>query len=186
MLGVTRKLFQLVFLWLKQSARRWCWRHIAKRDGPVLVLNLFCLQKNIRKAYVKKFSLLVYLTEGYESTGGIWNKIDDLFLLQNFLQIDRCSEIILATAKNKFRIICIEVNICSVCPWCIFRLSLSFTDFISSISERLTAAPKFHNFFFTKSFSKLLYKLRICFNTIPSNYRPKKDVVISPIKEVIN
>ena len=81
MLGVTRKLFQLVFLWLKESARRWCWRHIAKRDGPVLVLNLFCLQKNICKAYVKKFSLLVYLTEGYES---IWNKIDDLFLLQNF------------------------------------------------------------------------------------------------------
>ena len=60
-----------------------------------------------------------------------------------FLQNDRWSEIILATAKNKFRIICIEVTICSVCCWCIFRLSLSFTDFISSISEWLTAALKF-------------------------------------------
>ena len=68
-----------------------------------------------------------------------------------FLQIDRCSEIILATAKNKFRIICIEVTICPVCRWCIFRLPLSFTDFISSISERLTAVPKFHNFFFLLS-----------------------------------
>ena len=60
-----------------------------------------------------------------------------------FLQNDRWSEIILATAKNKFRIICIEVTICPVCCWCIFRLSLSFTDFISSISEWLTAALKF-------------------------------------------
>ena len=31
--------------------------------------------KTIRKAYVKKFSVLVYLTEGYES---IRNKIDHL------------------------------------------------------------------------------------------------------------
>ena len=69
-----------------------------------------------------------------------------------FLQIDRCSEIILAKAKNKFRIICIEVTICPVCRWCIFRLPLSFTDFISSISERLTAVPKFHNFFLLSRF----------------------------------
>ena len=111
-------------------------------------------------------------------------KLTISFCYRIFLQIDRCSEIILAT--DKFRIICIKVTIFPVCPWCIFRLSLSFTHFISSISERLTAVPKFHNFFFTESFSKLLYELRICFNTIPSNYRPKKDVVISPIKEVIN
>ena len=89
MLSVTRKLFQIVFLYLKESAWRWCWcwcwcwcwRHIAKRDGPVLVLNWFCDQKNIRKAYVKKYSVLVYLTKGYE---GIRNKIDHLCLLQNF------------------------------------------------------------------------------------------------------
>ena len=81
MLSVSRKLFQLVFLQLKESARRWCRRHIAKRDAPVLVLNFFCHQKTIRKAYVKKFSVLVYLTEGYES---IRNKIDHLCSLQNF------------------------------------------------------------------------------------------------------
>ena len=81
MLSVPRKLFQLVFLQLKESARRWCRRHIAKRDAPVLVLNLFCHQKTIRKAYVTKFSVFVYLTEGYES---IRNKIDHLCLLQNF------------------------------------------------------------------------------------------------------
>ena len=81
MLSVSRKLFQLVFLQLKESARRWCRRHIAKRDTPVLVLNLFCHQKTIRKAYGKKFSVLVYLTEGYES---ICNKIDHLCSLQNF------------------------------------------------------------------------------------------------------
>ena len=103
MLSVTRKLFQIVFLYLKESAWRWCWcwcwRHIAKRDAPVLVLNLFCHQKNINKdapvlvlnlfchqkninkAYVKKYSVLVYLTKGYE---GIRNKIDHLCLLQNF------------------------------------------------------------------------------------------------------
>ena len=57
------------------------WRHIAKRDGPVLVLNLFCHQKNIPKAYVKKISVLLYLTEGYES---MRNKIDHPCLLQNF------------------------------------------------------------------------------------------------------
>ena len=55
--------------------------HIAKKDGPVLVLNLFCHQKNIHKAYVKKYSVLVYLTKGYE---GIRNKIDHLYLLQYF------------------------------------------------------------------------------------------------------
>ena len=66
---------------LRCGARRWCRRHIAKRDAPVLVLNLFCHQKTIRKAYVKKFSVLVYLTEGYES---IRNKIDHLCSLQNF------------------------------------------------------------------------------------------------------
>ena len=64
-----------------------------------------------------------------------------------FLRIDRCSEIMLATARNKFRIICIEITICPVCRWCIFRLSLSFTDFISFISEWLTSVPKFHKFF---------------------------------------
>ena len=58
--------------------------HIAKRDGPVLVLNLFCHQKNIHKAYVKKYSVLVYLTKGYE---GIRNKIDHLCLLHNFFTV---------------------------------------------------------------------------------------------------
>ena len=98
-----------------------------------------------------------------------------------FLQIDRYSEIILATAKNKFRIICTEITICR---WCFFKLSVSFTEFISPISERLTAVPKFHNFFF-ESFSKLLYELRVCFNIIPSNYRPNNDMFISPVKEVM-
>ena len=98
-----------------------------------------------------------------------------------FLQIDRCSEIILATAKNKFRIICIEITICPVCRWCILKLSVSFTEFISSTSERLTAVPKFPNFFFIQSFSKLLYELRVCFNIIPSNYRPNNDMFISPV-----
>ena len=102
-----------------------------------------------------------------------------------FLQIDRCSEIVLATAKNKFRIICIEITICPVCRWCILKLSVSFTEFISSISERLTAFPKFPNFFFFQSFSKLLYELRVCFNIIPSNYRPNNDMFISPVKEVM-
>ena len=41
----------------------------------VFKADLFCHQKTIRKAYVKKFSVLVYLTEGYES---IRNKIDHL------------------------------------------------------------------------------------------------------------
>ena len=102
-----------------------------------------------------------------------------------FLQIDRCSEIILATAKNKFRIICIEITICPVCRWCILKLSVSFTEFISSISERLTAVPNFPNFFFIQSFSKLLYELRVRFNIIPSNYRPNNDMFISPVKEVM-
>ena len=97
---------------------------------------------------MKKFSVLVYLTEGYES---IWNKIDHLCLLENFFT-DRCSEIILATAKNEFRIVCIEVTICPVCRWCIFRLSMSFTDFISFISEWLTSVPKFHKFFLLSRF----------------------------------
>ena len=52
-----------------------------QKRSPVLVLNLFCHQKNIRKAYVKKYSVLVYITKGYE---GIRNKIDHLCLLQNF------------------------------------------------------------------------------------------------------
>ena len=132
---------------------------------------------------MKKFLLLVYLPEGYES---IRNKIDHLCLLQNFLQIDRCFEIILATAKNKFRIICIEITICPVCRWCILKLSVSLTEFISSISERLTAVAKFPNFFFfSQSFSKLLYEFRVCFNIIPSNYRPNNDMFISPVKEVM-
>ena len=90
---------------------------------------------------MKKFWLLVYLTQGYES---MRNKIDHLCLLQDFfLQMERCSEIILATAKNKFRIIWKEVTICPICCGYIFRLSLSFNDFISSISEWLSAVPKF-------------------------------------------
>ena len=75
---------------------------------------MFCDQKIIRKAYAKKFLLLVYLPEGYES---IRNKIDHLCLLQNFIE----------------------------------------------------------------SFSKLLYELRVCFNIIPSNYRPNNDMFISPV-----
>ena len=91
-----------------------------------------------------------------------------------FLQIDRCSEIILATAKNKFRIICIEITICPVCRWCILKLSVSFTEFISSISERLTAVPKFPNFFLfsrfqsfciSSEFASILYHLIIALIT---------------------
>ena len=92
-----------------------------------------------------------------------------------FLQIDRYSEIILATVKNKFRIICIEITICPVCRWCIFKLSVSFTEFISCISERLTAVPKFQNFFFLLSrfqsfcrsseFASILYHLIIALIT---------------------
>ena len=58
----------------------------------------------------------------------------------------------LATARNKCRIICIEITICPVCRWCIFRLSLSFTDFISFISEWFTSVPKFHKFFLLSRF----------------------------------
>ena len=91
-----------------------------------------------------------------------------------FLQIDRCFEIILATAKNKFRIICIEITICPVCRWCILKLSVSFTEFISSISERLTAVPKFPNFFLfsrfqsfcmSSEFASILYHLIIALIT---------------------
>ena len=127
---------------------------------------------------MKKYSVLVYLTKGYE---GKRNNISICYRI--FLRINRCSEIILATARNRYRII--EVTIFPVCRWCIFRLSLSFTDFISFISKWLTSVPKFHNFFLIESFSKLLYEIRLCFNIIPSNYRPKNDMVISPIKEVI-
>ena len=129
---------------------------------------------------MKKYSVLVYLTKGYE---GKRNNIDHLYLLQNFFTDQSMFWIILATARNRYRII--EVTIFPVCRWCIFRLSLSFTDFISFISEWLTSVPKFHKFFFMESFSKLLYEIRLCFNIIPSNYRPKNDMVISPIKEVI-
>ena len=73
-----------------------------------------------------------------------------------FLQMDRCAAFILATAKNKFRIICKDVTICSVCRWCIFSLSLSFTDFISSISEWLTAVPEVHNFFLSSRFQSFV------------------------------
>ena len=91
-----------------------------------------------------------------------------------FLQIDRCSEIILETAKNKFRIICIEITICPVCRWCILKLSVSFTEFISSISERLTAVSKFPNFFLfsrfqsfcmSSEFASILYHLIIALIT---------------------
>ena len=57
-------------------------------------------------------------------------------------------------------------------------------DFISSNSERLTAVPKFHKLFYL-FFLKTLYKVSICFDTIPFNHRPKNDMVISSIKEVI-
>ena len=97
---------------------------------------------------MKKISVLLYLTEGYES---MRNKIDHPCLIQNFFT-DRCSEIILTTAKNEFRIVCIEVTICPVCRWCIFRSSLSFTDFIPSISGRLPSVPKFHKCFLLSRF----------------------------------
>ena len=137
--------------------------------------------ENIRKAYVKKFSVLVYLTEGYES---IWNKIDHLCLLENFFT-DRCSEIILATAKNEFRIVCIEVTICPVCRWCIFRLSLSFTDFISSISGRLTSVPKFHKCFLLSRFQSFCMSSDFASISYHLINALKNDVFISPIKEVI-
>ena len=40
-----------------------------------------------------------------------------------FLQIDRCAEVIMTTAKNNLHIICIEVIICPVFRWYIFSLS---------------------------------------------------------------
>ena len=68
---------------------------IIKRKHPTLMLTPYCQKRrssfslefvltseNIRKAHVKKFSVMVYLTEGYES---IRNKIDHLCLLQNFI-----------------------------------------------------------------------------------------------------
>ena len=89
---------------------------------------------------MKKFLLLVYLTESYES---IWNKIDHLCLLWNFFTDRSMCWSYIGNGEKQVSYYCIEVTICSVCYWCIFRLSLSFTDFISSISEWLTAALKF-------------------------------------------
>ena len=101
-----------------------------------------------------------------------------------FLRIDRRSEIILATARNKFRIICIEVTICPVCRWCIFRSSLSFTDFIPSISGRLTSVPKFHKCFLLSRFKAFVWAqtASISYHLITAL---KNDVFISSIKEVI-
>ena len=132
------------------------------------------------RRYVKKISVLLYLTEGYES---MWNKIDHPCLIQNFFT-DRCSEIILATAKNEFRIVCIEVTICPVCRWCIFRSSLSFTDFIPSISGRLTSVPKFHKCFLLSRFKAFVWAqtASISYHLITAL---KNDVFISSIKEVI-
>ena len=63
---------------------------MAKRDGPIC---LFSDQKNIRKAYVKKL---------YTLTISVCYRI--------FFEIDRCSEIILATAKFEFRIIFLKMS----------------------------------------------------------------------------
>ena len=172
MLCVTIKLFQLAF---PIKRKRWTLTPcllLKRRFNLSLEFVGFVIRKISVKLMWGRFFLLVYLAQGYESIRNF------------FLQIDRCAEFILATAKNKFRIICKDVTICSVCRWCIFSLSLSFTDFISSISEWLTAVPEVHNFFYRVVF-KALSKLTLCFNIIPSNYRPKNDMVISPIKEVI-
>ena len=146
---------------------------------------LFCDQKIIRKPYVKKFLLPVYSTEGYET---IWNKIDHHCLWQIFFcffQIDRCSEIILPTAKNNFHIICIEVIICSVCRWYIFSLSLSFTDFFSSISEWLTAVLKFLKRFLLGCFQSFCMSLEFASISYHLIIALKNDMFVSPIKEVI-
>ena len=133
---------------------------------------------------MKKFSVLLYLTEVYES---IRNKIDHL-CYRIFLRNDRWSEIILATAKNKFRIICIEVTICPVCCWCIFRLSLSFTDFISSVSEWLTAVLKFLKCFLLSRFHSFWMNFASIWEFASISYHliiALKNMFVSTIKEVI-
>ena len=102
-----------------------------------------------------------------------------------FLQIDRCSEIILPTAKNNFHIICIEVIICSVCRWYIFSLSLNFTDFFSSISEWLTAVLKFLKRFLLGCFQSFCMSLEFASISYHLIIALKNDMFVSPIKEVI-
>ena len=128
---------------------------------------------------MKKFSVLVYLAEGYESK---WNKIDHLCLLRN-LFTDR--SIFWNYIGNGEKQVSHHLHRGHHMFSLLLVLSLSFTDFISFISEWSTAVRKFHNFFFIESFSKLFHELRLCFSIIPSNYRPKIDMFISPIKEVI-
>ena len=108
---------------------------------------------------------------------------DKFFFL--LLQIDRCSEIILPTAKNNFHIICIEVIICSVCRWYIFSLSLSFTDFFSSISEWLTAVLKFLKRFLLGCFQSFCMSLEFASISYHLIIALKNDMFVSPIKEVI-
>ena len=137
---------------------------------------LFCDQKIIRKPYVKKFLLLVYSTEGYET---IWNKIDHLCLWQIFFYRS------MATAKNNLHIICIEVIICPVFRWYIFSLSLSFTDFISSITEWLTAVLKFLKRFLLGRFQSFCMSLESTSISYHLIIALKNDKFVSPIKEVI-
>ena len=147
MLCVSRKLFRLIFPVIKRKRLTLMLTPYCQKRQSSLSLEFVCFV--IRKLSVKLMwrsfcYLYIYLkvtkVYGIKLTISVYYRI--------FLQIDRCSEIILATAKNKFRIICIEITIRPVCRWCILKLSVSFTEFISSISERLTAVPKFPNFFF--------------------------------------
>ena len=135
-----------------------------KRKRLTLMLTPYCQKR--RSSFSLEFVLLSekYPWSSWEEVWVSGIKLTISVCYRIFLPIDRCSEIILATAKNKFRIICIEVTLCPVCRLCIFRLSLSFKDFISSISERLTAVPKFHNFFlsrFRSDFASISYHLII-------------------------
>ena len=172
----------------------WLIFSIIKRKRLTLMLTPYCQKRQsslslefvcfvIRKLSVKlmwrSLFFLVYLTESYES---IWNKIDHLCLLRNFFTDRSMCWSYIGNGEKQVSYHCIEVTICSVCCWCIFRLSLSFTDFISSISERLTVVQRFLKRFFLNSFSKLLYELRICFNAIPSNYCPK-NMYMYPLKK---
>ena len=91
----------------------------------------------------------------------------------------------MATAKNNLHIICIEVIICPVFRWYIFSLSLSFTDFISSITEWLTAVLKFLKRFLLGRFQSFCMSLESTSISYHLIIALKNDKFVSPIKEVI-
>ena len=156
MLCVSRKLFRLIFPVIKRKRLTLMLTPYCQKRQSSLSLEFVCFV--IRKLSVKlmwrSLFFLVYLTESYES---IWNKIDHLCLLRNFFTDRSMCWSYIGNGEKQVSYHCIEVTICSVCCWCIFRLSLSFTDFISSISEWLTAVPKFLKCFFLFVFKALVW-----------------------------